>query len=157
MEYTIYKETIAIKPYYNSFGFLYSTVYEENQIVYVSASPKKIMKDNCWFHGGTFEGTTLNAKRIMRGNRLMPICLSAEYQLCMLPLTSPEKENCTWVSYLHARDHFQICEGKVSYNPGYENIELNVTPAILSNRIKHASQLLMTYLHRNEKFHLLNK
>ncbi|MFC0189446.1 competence protein ComK [Fictibacillus aquaticus] len=154
-EYEISRATMAILPYFNEYGYLYSEVREFGRTVYVAETPMNIIKDNCLLFGSTYQGR-IDAIRQQIGNRtLTPVLISETYGLCFFPLESPTSEKCIWVSHPNVRTVKSI-DSKNSTLVFHNRTSIDVPQArnSLLTKIQKTAQIRCDYLLRNREIEM---
>lgn len=94
MKYEINKGTLALVP--NSQEG--SLVYEDNDKYEVDQTPFSIMEESCKYFGSTYEGRKNGAKSILGAEYKVPIVIEDTNNLIFFPTTSPQSEDCIWIS-----------------------------------------------------------
>jgi competence transcription factor ComK len=149
--YLIWRETIILKPMYTERGELWTIVHELYRKLIVQQSPFKIMNDSCDSTGASYQGIIDAAKLILPGRKMLPVCLSAGYRICILPTLSPVHEDCMWISYFHVKRAFEKNLKTFIECRNRELIEINGSVESFLTKSGHAQQLVLSYLDRQEE------
>jgi competence protein ComK len=104
MEYEIHGLTMAIIPIEIE-GNLYSKVLEEDNEIFVSLSPLKIIEHSCIFYGSDFEGRKKGTKGISGYTHKPPIVINSTNDIFFFPTASPTNKNCHWIALHYAYEY----------------------------------------------------
>ena len=94
MKYEISKGTLAIVPN-DKKG---SLVLEDEDRYIVDDSPYEIMEESCKYFGSTYQGRRQAAKEILGAEYKVPVVVQDEDNLIIFPTTSPDADDCVWIS-----------------------------------------------------------
>ncbi|MCF6136685.1 competence protein ComK [Pseudalkalibacillus berkeleyi] len=103
-EYLINGETMVILPHYNEHGHLFSLVMEWGRELLVSEKPMEIIKNNCLFHGSSYQGRVEGAAHLTKYNRMVPIMICNRSSIYFFPTHSPKTESCIWIAHGHVKE-----------------------------------------------------
>lgn len=149
--YGVWRETMVLKPMYTENGELWSVVHELYRKLIVKMSPREIINLSCVHAGASYQGMVDAAKLILPGKKMLPVCLSPGYRICMLPTLSPDSEECLWVSYHHVKRAFEKNNRTFIECRNREEIEIHGSIESFLAKSGHAQQLVLTYLDRQEE------
>lgn len=99
MNYIINEKTQVIKNV-QSENFR-TKIYEENRIYYSRYSQQSIINDSCVHNGSSLRGRWKLVRKILRTNSKLPIPLTPQKGIYLVPTTSIRNEACIWFSYYH--------------------------------------------------------
>lgn len=150
-EYLILKETQLMYAVYDEYGNENTIIYEQYQKLKVLKPIKQVLKDNCEFHGCTLEGKFGAAKVVLKGRRMLPLCLSTTFRICLFPTHSAEKSECMWISVNHIREIIPFKDKSIVVLENYEKIVVPVSYDVLTMKKAFASDLLYTYINNQDK------
>ena len=103
-EYEINPYTLAILPYYED-GELYSRIIEVDQEFICPMKPTDIVKRTCELFGSDYEGRR-GATRSMTGyTHKAPIEIEKMFSIFVFPTTSPDRNECIWVSAMQVEKY----------------------------------------------------
>ena len=94
MKYEVSKGTLAILPNEKNS----SLVYEDDERYLIHQSPFEIMEESCKYFGSTYEGRKNGAKNMLGAEYKVPIIVEDSSNLILFPTTSPQAEDCVWIS-----------------------------------------------------------
>ncbi|KEZ48785.1 competence protein ComK [Metabacillus indicus] len=149
--YTVWRETMVLKPIYSERGERWTIVHELYKKRMIKMSPKAIMERSCVHAGASYQGMVDAAKLILPGKKMLPICLSPGYRICMLPTLSPDHEDCMWISYRYAKKPFLKGSKTMVEFQNREQIEIHGSVESFQLKSGHAQQLVLNYLDRQEE------
>ncbi|MGG4491646.1 competence protein ComK [Metabacillus idriensis] len=149
--YAVWRETMAVKPMYTENGELWSVVHELYKKLIVKMSPREIMNRSCIHAGASYQGMIEAAKLILPGKKMLPVCLSPGFRICMVPTLSPDSEECIWVSYHHVKKIFEKNNRTMIECRNKEEIEIQGSVESYLTKAGYAQQLVLTYLDRQEE------
>ncbi|MBM7646385.1 competence protein ComK [Scopulibacillus daqui] len=113
--YVIHPKTMALVPFYNEKGEVYTEIYESDQVLVIENKPLNIVKDSCYAGGSTYTGRVDGTTKLMNYTKMQPIVINDVSGIVVFPLESPNNEMCIWLSHHHI--------GKViDKGPGYSTI-----------------------------------
>jgi len=94
MKYEVSKGTLAIVPNEKNT----SLVLEDEERYIVNNNPFEIMEESCKYFGSTYQGRKQAAKEILGAEYKVPIVVQDEDNLIVFPTTSPDSNDCVWIS-----------------------------------------------------------
>ena len=147
MNYEINKGTLAIVPTEKNS----SLVYEDEEKYIVESDPFHIMEESCKYFGSTYEGRKNGAKNILGAEYKVPIVVEDSNNLIIFPTTSPQSEDCVWISLKRVKkiervDHYNT---KIIFDNNKEII-VDSSYRTIENQISRASRLdLILRNHKN--------
>lgn len=147
MNYEINKGTLAIVPTEKNS----SLVYEDEEKYVVESNPFHIMEESCKYFGSTYEGRKNGAKNILGAEYKVPIVVEDSNNLIVFPTTSPQSEDCVWVSLKRVKkiekiDHYNT---KIIFDNNKEII-VDCSYRTIENQLSRASRLdLILRNHKN--------
>ena len=147
MNYEINKGTLAIVPTEKNS----SLVYEDEEKYIVESDPFHIMEESCKYFGSTYEGRKNGAKNILGAEYKVPIVVEDSNNLIIFPTTSPQSEDCVWISLKRVKkiervDHYNT---KIIFDNNKEII-VDCSYRTIENQLSRASRLdLILRNHKN--------
>ena len=147
MSYEISKGTLAIVPKENN-G---SIIYEDNEKYVVRENPFSIMEESCKYFGSTYEGRKIGAKNILGAEYKVPIVIEDSDNLIVFPTTSPQSDDCVWVSLKRVKkvEKIDTYNTKIIFDNNKEII-VNCSYRTIENQLSRASRLdLILRNHKN--------
>ncbi len=146
MKYEINYGTLAVMP--NSREN--SLIYEDENRYIIEETPFKIMEDSCKYFGSTYKGRKESAKSILGAEYKVPIIVEDSNNLIVFPTTSPESDDCVWVSLNRIKNFEAIDANNTKIT--FDNEKEIIVPATfrsIQNQISRATRL--DYILRKRK------
>ena len=94
MKYEINRGTLAIVPNETT----NSLVYEDEERYLIEEKPFQIMEESCKYFGSTYDGRKNSARDILGAEYKVPIIVEDSDNLIVFPTTSPQSDECIWIS-----------------------------------------------------------
>ncbi|ASK62120.1 competence protein [Virgibacillus phasianinus] len=106
--------------------------------------PEQILIKNCLMYGSSLHGRQTAAKQILKVNSKVPVVLSPELGLFLIPTSSTKGKDCVWLAYHHI-DKYESCGDKKTYVTFKDGtgIYVNATVSTLDMQYKRTSQLIV--------------
>ena len=138
MKYEVSNGTLAIVPNDKES----SLVFEDSERYIIKEKPFKIMEDSCKYFGSTYEGRKFGAKEILGAEYKVPIVVEESNNLILFPTTSPQSDDCVWISLKRVKNIFKIdsCNTKILFDNGFE-IVVSCSFRSIENQLSRASRL----------------
>lgn len=138
MKYEVSNGTLAIVPN-EEFN---SVVYEDDDRYIVEQTPFKIMEESCKYFGSTYEGRKDSAKEILGAEYKVPILVEDSNNLVVFPTTSPQSNDCVWISLKRVKTFEKIdaCNTKIVFDNNKELI-VPCSYRSIENQVSRASRL----------------
>ncbi|MBQ6497627.1 MAG: competence protein ComK [Bacilli bacterium] len=138
MKYEINRGTLAIVPQEDE----RSLVYEDNESYVVDQKPFSIMEESCKYFGSTYEGRKNGARNILGAEYKVPIVIEDSNNLIVFPTTSPQSEDCVWISLKRVKriEKMDYNNTKVIFDNDKEII-VNCSYYTIENQLSRASRL----------------
>lgn len=138
MKYEINRGTLAIVPQEDE----RSLVYEDNESYVVDQKPFTIMEESCKYFGSTYEGRKNGARNILGAEYKVPIVIEDSNNLIVFPTTSPQSEDCVWISLKRVKkiEKMDYNNTKVIFDNDKEII-VNCSYYTIENQLSRASRL----------------
>jgi len=147
MKYEISRGTLAIVPNDKET----SLVYEDDDKYIIKDTPFHIMEESCKYFGSTYEGRKNGAKDILGAEYKVPIVIQDEDNLIVFPTTSPQAEDCVWVSLKRVKkiERMDSCHTRILFDNNKEII-VECSFRTIENQLSRASRLdLILRNHKN--------
>ena len=147
MNYEVSKGTLAIVPKEKNS----SLIYEDEESYVVNDTPFHIMEESCKYFGSTYEGRKDGAKNILGAEYKVPIVVEDSNNLIIFPTTSPQADDCVWVSLKRVKtiekvDHYNT---RIIFDNNKEII-VECSYRTIENQLSRASRLdLILRNHKN--------
>ncbi|WP_254782349.1 competence protein ComK [Bacillus sp. OK048] len=101
-EYEVNPFTMFIKPIvYGS--KIYSEIFEVEDKFLSPFKPLDIIKNSCEYYGSDYEGRRNGTKRLVGYAHKIPITIDPTNRLFFFPTTSPNSQECIWISQEHVK------------------------------------------------------
>lgn len=138
MKYEISYGTLAIVPNEEDS----SLVYEDENRYVIEDKPFKIMEDSCKYFGSTYNGRKDSARDILGAEYKVPIIVEDSNNLIVFPTTSPQSEDCAWISLKRLKSFKKIdsCNTKIIFDNDRELI-VPCSYRTIENQVSRASRL----------------
>jgi competence transcription factor ComK len=149
--YLITKETALMYAVYDESGYENCMVHEQYRKLTILKPVKEVLKDNCKYHGCTLEGKLDAAKEVLKGKRMLPLCLSITFRICLFPTHSADKSENMWISVNHIRDILPYKGESIMILENYEKVQVPVSYDALTMKKAFAADLLYTYMNNQDK------
>ena len=138
MKYEVNNGTLAIVPNEKESCL----IYEDEERYLINETSFKIMEDSCKYFGSTYEGRKESAKDILGAEYKVPILIEDSNNLILFPTTSPQSEDCVWLSLKRINNFYKID----AYNTKiiFDNNKEIIVPCsfrTIENQISRASRL----------------
>ncbi|WNB90898.1 competence protein ComK [Bacillus sp. NEB1478] len=139
--YIINPDTIAIVPFINERGQVCSEIYERDAILLVEQKPIRIIKNSCYFYGGSWEGKKDAARKNLGFIHFAPIMIDSKLNLYFFPIESPRSDTCIWLSQPHTRKIEKMGHKRSSaiFSNGID-LPINRSKGSLESKLHRAAQ-----------------
>jgi competence protein ComK len=146
----IMENTMAIIPWYTKNAELHSTVLEQYQVKNIAQKPLTIVERSCDYYASDLSGRLKAAATILKGKRMLPVVISETNRICMVPLCSPYRPECIWLSFRHVVDIIPNGAKSIVIFSNYQRLEVDMTRDLLETKMDKAARLMHTYQIRQE-------
>ena len=146
MNYEINEGTLAIIAKENAS----SKILEDNREYVINSTPYEIMDYSCKYFGSSLEGRKEGTKAILNIEYKVPIIVENSNNLIFFPTSSPESNNCSWISLKDIKTYKELENGntEITFNNGVK-IDIPVSKRTVENKVFRASRLDL--ISRNRK------
>lgn len=105
---------------------------------------EQVLANNCLINGSTIEGRRTSAKKVLKITSKIPVAVSREKGVYMLPTSSTKSKDCVWLSYHHINFYEQRDDKTfVAFNDG-SGLYVNASESTIDMQYKRASQLIIS-------------
>lgn len=146
----ITETTMALIPHYTNTGHLQCTLLATFGEIQIEESTSFILNESCVYYGGSFDGSLKSARRVLKGQKNLPIMVSIPLKYCMIPLGSPMKKDTAWVAYQHIEDVDSNGSNSIIIFHNQVKLEVNISKSVLERRREKAAHLITTYQFRQK-------
>lgn len=148
MKYEINRGTLAIVPNETT----NSLVYEDEERYLIEEKPFQIMEESCKYFGSTYDGRKNSARDILGAEYKVPIIVEDSDNLIVFPTTSPQSDECIWISLRRVK-RFEKIDGTNTRIIFDNNKEIIVPCSYRSieNQVSRASRLDLIMRSRKNK------
>ena len=161
-EYEINPFTMFIKPIvYGS--KIYSEIIEVEDEFLSPFKPLDIIRNSCEYYGCDYEGRRNGTKQLVGYAHKIPIAIDPTNRIFFFPTTSPNRQECIWISHEHVKKPVRINpqETLILFNNN-QSFELPVSCSSITSQLERTSYLrtkLMQRIEYNERksFYLLQR
>jgi competence protein ComK len=149
-EKIITETTMALFPNYTDTGHLHCTLLGVYGEVQAEENTMHVLNESCVYYGSDFKGRLQSARRILKRQKNLPIMVSLTFEYCMIPLSSPMKKDCTWIAYRHIDRIVPKGANSIIIFSNQVKLEVNISKAVLEDRMNKAARLFSTYYFRRK-------
>ncbi|MCM3718076.1 competence protein ComK [Fictibacillus phosphorivorans] len=151
-DYEINEDTMAIVPFINERGAVCSEVYEREAVILVEKKPLRLIKDNCLYYGGSYDGKKEAARINMGKMCFAPIMIDSKLDLYFFPIQSPRNDTCIWLAQPHIRriDRTGHKRSSVIFFNGMD-LSIANTRASLLGKLHRAAQYRSVLINRTNE------
>lgn len=146
----ITESTMALLPHYTNTGHLHCTLLETFGETRIEQNTYFVLNESCVYYGGSFDGSLKSTRRILKGQKNLPIMVSIPLEYCMIPLGSPMKKDTAWVAYQHIKDIDSNGPSSTIIFHNQVKLEVNISKSVLERRREKAAHLITTYQFRQK-------
>ena len=147
-DYEINDETLAIMP-----GDVWDSVVVEEDCNYeVKMKPLEILDYSCKYFGSSYKGRKTGSSEILNSGYKLPIMVEDTRNLIFFPTTSPQDDDCSWISLKNVKDYRKLTNMKteVEFKNG-KILIINISYNSFNNQVMRASRLESIIRNRKEK------
>ena len=148
MKYEINRGTLAIVPNETT----NSLVYEDEERYLIEEKPFQIMEESCKYFGSTYDGRKNSARDILGAEYKVPIIVEDSDNLIVFPTTSPQSDECIWISLRRVKK-FEKIDG-TNTRIIFDNNKEIIVPCsyrAIENQVSRASRLDLIMRSRKNK------
>lgn len=148
MKYEISKGTLAIVPNEKES----SLVYEDDDRYIIDEAPFKIMEESCKYFGSTYNGRKDSAREILGAEYKVPIIVEDTDNLIVFPTTSPNSDDCVWISLKRVKNFCKIDANNTRIL--FDNDKEIIVPCsfrTIENQVSRASRLDLIMRNRKNR------
>ena len=129
-----------------------SLVYEDEERYLIEEKPFQIMEESCKYFGSTYDGRKNSARDILGAEYKVPIIVEDSDNLIVFPTTSPQSDECIWISLRRVKK-FEKIDGTNTRIIFDNNKEIIVPCSYRSieNQVSRASRLDLIMRSRKNK------
>ncbi|WP_273124214.1 competence protein ComK [Bacillus weihaiensis] len=140
--------TMGIFPHYTNTGHVHCQMLDKYGEKLVEKDPRFVLNTSCIYYGSDFNGRLESARHILIGKKNLPIMVSLSLGICMIPLSSPMKNDTPWISLRYIEDIQPNGAGSIITFQNDVKVEVNITKNVVEDRRNKASRLFSTYYYR---------
>ena len=147
-DYEINDETLAIVPN----DIWNSIVVEDNCDYDVSKKPLQIIDYSCKYFGSSYSGRKEGSKDVLNSSYKLPILVEDTRNLVFFPTTSPQDDDCSWISLKNIKEYrkYNNTKTEVEFRNG-KTIIVDISYNSFNNQVMRASRLESIIRTRREK------
>ncbi|GAB3065780.1 competence protein ComK [Virgibacillus ainsalahensis] len=140
--YLINRKTKAI--IFNDDGYHRSLILEVGKECYSMHRPEQILAHSCLHYGSDVEGRRKAVKNILKSIIKLPLPISTDGLIYMMPTASIRNKDCVWVGFHHIAFIEQRDQrGYIGFRDG-SGIYVNATATSLDMQYKRTSQVIIS-------------
>ena len=91
--YIVTCDTLALLPFFNTYGECWTIVIEKYEKYLVKKKPKDLLAESCSYYGVSLNDIIEADKKILLRQRILTLCIPA-LDLCFFPYKSMENLDC---------------------------------------------------------------
>lgn len=141
--YTITRETKAIIPLDRNYSR--SRIFEGRSKPSSIYTPLQIIDHNCIIHGASWKERQLGVKNILNSNTKLPVPVSPDEGIFMMPTAAVKSRQCIWISYHHVKEYEQIGDQIYVHFHDGTGIFAKTTTQRFDNQYKRTSQVIVHF------------
>lgn len=161
-EYEVNPFTMFVKPIvYGS--KIYSEIFEVEDKFLSPFKPLDIIRSSCEYYGSDYEGRRNGTKLLVGYAHKIPIAIDPTNRIFFFPTTSPNRQECIWISHEHVKDYDRINpqETLILFNNN-QSFSFPVSCSSIISQLERTAYLrtkLMQRIEHNERksFYLLQR
>jgi competence protein ComK len=161
-EYEVNPFTMFIKPI--AYGSkIYSEIFEVEDEFLSPFKPLDIIRKSCEYYGSDYEGRRNGTKQLVGYAHKIPIAIDPTNRIFFFPTTSPNRQECIWISHEHVKDYDRVNpqETLILFNNN-QSFKFPVSCSSIISQLERTAYLrtkLMQRIEYNEKksFYLLQR
>ena len=138
MNYEINDDTQLIMP----IGKNSSKIIETEDEYFIKDNTLNILEHSCEYFGSSLNGRKEGTKKLLGITHKSPIIIEESRKIIFFPTTSPEKENCIWISLDKIDKYYK--SGKKKSSIQFKNgdiVNFDISIGSLTNQILRATRL----------------
>ena len=117
-------------------------VYEDKIELDVDTRLSTVISESCKYFGSSYQGRVMGSQELIRNKMKLPIIMEESNCFIIFPISSPRRENCTWIVFNNISSYFSID----NYNTrivffNNVSVDLPVTSRIIENQMNRARKL----------------
>ncbi|MEH7014716.1 competence protein ComK [Neobacillus niacini] len=161
-EYEVNPFTMFVKPIvYGS--KIYSEIFEVEDEFLSPFKPLDIIRSSCEYYGSDYEGRRNGTKLLVGYAHKIPIAIDPTNRIFFFPTTSPNRQECIWISHEHVKKPVRINpqETLILFNNN-QSFSFPVSCSSIISQLERTAYLrtkLMQRIEHNERksFYLLQR
>ncbi len=161
-EYEVNPFTMFVKPI--AYGSkIYSEIFEVEDVFLSPFKPLDIIRNSCEYYGSDYEGRRNGTKQLVGYAHKIPIAIDPTNRIFFFPTTSPNRQECIWISHEHIKDYDRVNpqETLILFNNN-QSFKFPVSCSSIISQLERTAYLrtkLMQRIEYNEKksFYLLQR
>ncbi len=110
-------------------------VFAYEQISYIKAKPKKIIKSSCSLFGCEYSGAKVSFSKLTNIKRKIPICLSVYFRIIMIPSVAESNDDCVYIQYNKIKKIKPVHQGCVIEFKEGSTVHVNCSARSLKKQI----------------------
>ncbi len=149
-EYEVNPYTMFIKPIvYGS--KIYSQIIEVEDEYLSPFKPLDIIKKSCDYFGCDYEGRKNGTKQLIGITHKIPIAIDPTNRIFFFPTTSPNRQECIWISHEHIDDYSRVSpQETVILFHNKKSYKFPVSYSAVDNQMLRTSYLVTKLMQRIE-------
>lgn len=161
-EYEVNPFTMFIKPI--AYGSkIYSEIFEVEDEFLSPFKPLDIIRNSCEYYGSDYNGRRHGTKQLVGYAHKIPIAIDPTNRIFFFPTTSPNSQECIWISHEHVKDYNRVSpqETQILFNNN-QTYKFPISCSSIISQLERTAYLrtkLMQRIEYNEKksFYLLQR
>ncbi|MGX6442302.1 competence protein ComK [Neobacillus sp. K501] len=149
-EYEVNPYTMFIKP--SVYGSkIYSQIFEVEDVFLSPFKPLDIIRKSCEYFGSDYEGRKNGTRQLMGITHKSPIAIDPTNRIFFFPTTSPNRQECIWISNEHIDTYERISpqETLITFH-NKQSFPFPVPFSSINNQVLRTSHFVKKLMHRIE-------
>ena len=136
-KYRISSKTLAVLPISKT----RTKVYEREDIIIVDQNVQKIIEENCYYYGSSYDLRKKYTEKLIGVTHKSPIVIEDSSNIIFFPTCSPRLKTCGWISLNNLAENKRI--GDCSQIKFLNNVSINldVSNNVIDHQILRSARL----------------
>lgn len=118
-----------------------SKVLEKEREYLISSNSYEVLDYSCQYFGSSYLGRLDGSKKMLDAKYKLPIIVEESSELIFFPISSPENEDCIWISLQWFDDIVEIKNKTYIRLKNGTKIEVKTSKYSIKNQVMRASRL----------------
>ena len=145
--YQINSKTLAIIPINRK----QTKVFEDDMILVINKSTRKIIQENCEYFGSSYEGRKKGTMDLLGVTHKAPILIEESNNIIFFPTSSPRLNDCGWISLNNLESNRSYDDDSIIEFNNQMKLQVNVSNKVIENQVLRATRLESLLTKRKKK------